>query len=220
MHLLALLKATRCESQHNILGPACEPHAKTVVQRKHLPLLSTLVLFEQVARLCQAGCMLCSQTSGESCTATAFLNTCETSTCRESLLGQSRAAHEICRLGLHLHTHTYEAAAALPTSLPRFGRDLTYAPFLAELLIAGSSPEVYRMSLEEGRFMTPLTCRSPSVNACGEPLVKEKDVSSSHVWHIYFESRLDDHPKFLAEDVKLVADEDRSLEWVSLIKDK
>ncbi|MEW5309812.1 MAG: hypothetical protein WDW38_001668 [Sanguina aurantia] len=53
------------------------------------------------------------------------------------------------------------------TRVPKFGRDLTYAPFLAELLIAGSSPEVYRMSLEEGRFMTPLTCRSPSVNACG-----------------------------------------------------
>eukprot|EP00200_Dunaliella_tertiolecta_P014606 CAMPEP_0202392444 /NCGR_PEP_ID=MMETSP1127-20130417/92376_1 /ASSEMBLY_ACC=CAM_ASM_000462 /TAXON_ID=3047 /ORGANISM="Dunaliella tertiolecta, Strain CCMP1320" /LENGTH=682 /DNA_ID=CAMNT_0048994951 /DNA_START=66 /DNA_END=2111 /DNA_ORIENTATION=- len=51
--------------------------------------------------------------------------------------------------------------------VPRFGRDIAYAPFMAELLVAGSAPEVYRINMEEGRFMTPLACKSPAVNATG-----------------------------------------------------
>jgi ribosome biogenesis protein ENP2 len=50
---------------------------------------------------------------------------------------------------------------------PRQGRDLAYAPFCAELLVVGSAPEVYRVSLEEGRFMQPLPAQSPGINACG-----------------------------------------------------
>ena len=30
------------------------------------------------------------------------------------------------------------------TRIPRFGRDMAYAPFNADLLIVGSAPEVYR----------------------------------------------------------------------------
>lgn len=51
--------------------------------------------------------------------------------------------------------------------VPRFGRDIAYAPFTAELLVAGSAPEVYRINLEEGRFMLPLPSRSPAINATG-----------------------------------------------------
>eukprot|EP00887_Chlorella_sp_A99_P002039 scaffold18.g2039.t1 len=51
--------------------------------------------------------------------------------------------------------------------VPRAGRDLAYCPFSAELLVAASAPEVYRLSLSEGRFMAPLPSRSPAVNACG-----------------------------------------------------
>jgi hypothetical protein len=50
---------------------------------------------------------------------------------------------------------------------PRQGRDLAYAPFAAELLVVGSAQEVYRVSLEEGRFMQPLAAHSPGINACG-----------------------------------------------------
>lgn len=53
------------------------------------------------------------------------------------------------------------------TRVPKFGRDLAYCPFSAELLVAGSAPEVYRLNLAEGRFLAPLQCRSPGVNACG-----------------------------------------------------
>ncbi|KAK9809324.1 hypothetical protein WJX73_004781 [Symbiochloris irregularis] len=53
------------------------------------------------------------------------------------------------------------------TRVPAYGRDLAYAPFSAELLVVGSSPEVYRLNLSEGRFLSPLQTKSPAVNACG-----------------------------------------------------
>jgi ribosome biogenesis protein ENP2 len=51
--------------------------------------------------------------------------------------------------------------------VPKFGRDLAYCPFTAEVLVASSSPEVYRLSLAEGRFLSPLISKSPAVNVCG-----------------------------------------------------
>lgn len=51
--------------------------------------------------------------------------------------------------------------------VPRFGRDLAYSSYSAELLVSGSAPEVYRLNLSEGRFLAPLQTRSPAVNACG-----------------------------------------------------
>jgi ribosome biogenesis protein ENP2 len=45
---------------------------------------------------------------------------------------------------------------------------MAYAPYSAELLVVGSAPEVYRINLEEGRFMNPLSSRSSAINACGE----------------------------------------------------
>jgi hypothetical protein len=36
-----------------------------------------------------------------------------------------------------------------------------------DLLVVGSSPDIYRVSLEEGRFLTPLASASPALNACG-----------------------------------------------------
>lgn len=51
--------------------------------------------------------------------------------------------------------------------VPRFGRDLAYSASSAELLVSGSAPEVYRLNLCEGRFLSPLQTRSPAVNACG-----------------------------------------------------
>ena len=51
--------------------------------------------------------------------------------------------------------------------MPKAGRDLAYCPFTAELLVAASSPEVYRLSLSEGRFLSPLIAKSQAINACG-----------------------------------------------------
>ena len=50
------------------------------------------------------------------------------------------------------------------TRIPTFGRDMVYHQPTAELLVAASGPEVYRLSLEEGRFMSPLACVAAEVN--------------------------------------------------------
>jgi hypothetical protein len=51
--------------------------------------------------------------------------------------------------------------------VPRAGRDLAFAPHTAELFVAGSAPEIWRLSLGEGRFGAPLPTRAPGVNALG-----------------------------------------------------
>ena len=49
--------------------------------------------------------------------------------------------------------------------VPRAGRDLAYSPRTADLVVAASAPELYRLNLSEGRFLAPLPTRSPAVNA-------------------------------------------------------
>lgn len=78
--------------------------------------------------------------------------------------------------------------------VPRFGRDLAFHPYTADLFVAASGSELYRqavggtrkrrtsscvpgppkelrpacrLNLEEGRFQTPLASRSPGVNKLG-----------------------------------------------------
>ena len=67
-----------------------------------------------------------------------------------------------CSISLHAKFGAYYR-----TRVPKAGRDLAYCPFSAELLVAASAPEVYRLNLSEGRFLAPLASRSPAVNACG-----------------------------------------------------
>jgi len=53
------------------------------------------------------------------------------------------------------------------TRIPRMGRDLAYDRWSCDLLLAASSPEVYRLNLEQGRFLAPLATRSPGINVIG-----------------------------------------------------
>ncbi|CAF2171592.1 unnamed protein product [Brassica rapa] len=48
--------------------------------------------------------------------------------------------------------------------LPRMGRDLTYDNRSCDLLCAASSPDLYRINLEQGRFLSPLSTQSPALN--------------------------------------------------------
>ena len=50
------------------------------------------------------------------------------------------------------------------TRIPLFGRDMAYHAPTAELLIGAGGRDVYRLSLEEGRFMAPLVSGAPGVN--------------------------------------------------------
>lgn len=76
----------------------------------------------------------------------------------------SKAVFLCADRSLHFHA---KFGAYYQVRVPRFGRDLAYSMYSAELLISGSSPEVYRLDLCEGRFMSPLQTRSSAVNACG-----------------------------------------------------
>ena len=48
--------------------------------------------------------------------------------------------------------------------LLQFGRDMCYDPSACDLFVAGSSPEVWRLNLEQGRFLKPFETESHAIN--------------------------------------------------------
>ncbi|XP_028417056.1 nucleolar protein 10-like [Dendronephthya gigantea] len=52
------------------------------------------------------------------------------------------------------------------TRIPKFGRDLVYHYPSCDLYLVGESSEVYRLNLEQGRFLNSLQTESESINCC------------------------------------------------------
>lgn len=50
--------------------------------------------------------------------------------------------------------------------IPKYGRDMTYHAASCDLYVAGVSQEIYRLNLEQGRFLNPLTTNASEVNCC------------------------------------------------------
>ena len=50
------------------------------------------------------------------------------------------------------------------TRIPKTGRDMVYDPVSCDLIIGGSSSDVYRLNLEQGRFLKPYSVLSEAVN--------------------------------------------------------
>ncbi|PKU84456.1 nucleolar protein 10 [Dendrobium catenatum] len=48
--------------------------------------------------------------------------------------------------------------------IPRMGRDMKYDSWSCDLLCAASSPELYRINLEQGRFLSSISSNSPAIN--------------------------------------------------------
>ncbi|KAL2476495.1 embryo sac development arrest 7 [Abeliophyllum distichum] len=48
--------------------------------------------------------------------------------------------------------------------IPRMGRDIAYDDWSCDLLCAASSPDIYRINLEQGRFLSSLNTQSPALN--------------------------------------------------------
>uniref|UniRef100_A0A9I9DI69 Nucleolar protein 10 n=1 Tax=Cucumis melo TaxID=3656 RepID=A0A9I9DI69_CUCME len=48
--------------------------------------------------------------------------------------------------------------------IPRVGRNIEFDYWSADLLCAASSPDLYRISLQQGRFLPPLNTESPAIN--------------------------------------------------------
>ena len=62
---------------------------------------------------------------------------------------------------LHVRSGTY-----FRIRVPSFGRDLAYHPPSCELHVVGTGPQLYRINLELGRFMSPLLTQASSNNVC------------------------------------------------------
>lgn len=50
--------------------------------------------------------------------------------------------------------------------IPKFGRDMAYMPATCELYFGCDGAEVFRLSLEQGRFMNPIATKATAVNVC------------------------------------------------------
>ncbi|KAG6486531.1 hypothetical protein ZIOFF_055107 [Zingiber officinale] len=55
--------------------------------------------------------------------------------------------------------------------IPRMGRDITYDCWSCDLLCAASSPDLYRINLEQGRFLSSLNSQSPALNVVSRSTV-------------------------------------------------
>ena len=72
-----------------------------------------------------------------------------------AFLGADRSLQLHAKYGRH---HTVR--------LPKVGRDMILLPHRAELFVAASGSEVYRLNLDQGRFAEPLATREESGNNC------------------------------------------------------
>ncbi|XP_042060684.1 nucleolar protein 10-like [Salvia splendens] len=48
--------------------------------------------------------------------------------------------------------------------IPRMGRDIVYDGWSCDIICAASSPDLYRINLEQGRFLASLSTQSPALN--------------------------------------------------------
>lgn len=61
--------------------------------------------------------------------------------------------------------------AYFKTRIPRMGRAMAYDRASCDLLCAASSPQIYRINLEQGQFVVPLESKSPAVNCLDQRTV-------------------------------------------------
>ncbi|KAK3596946.1 hypothetical protein CHS0354_002513 [Potamilus streckersoni] len=52
------------------------------------------------------------------------------------------------------------------TRIPKYGRDMAYHSPSCDLYLVGVSSEIYRLNLEQGRFLNPISTKATAVNCC------------------------------------------------------
>ncbi|KAI6219314.1 Nucleolar protein 10 [Aphelenchoides fujianensis] len=50
--------------------------------------------------------------------------------------------------------------------IPKFGRDVAFCREASDLFIVGNGPDVYRLNIEEGKFLSPLSTQADELNCC------------------------------------------------------
>lgn len=63
------------------------------------------------------------------------------------------------------------------TRIPRFGRSIAYHHPSCDVLVAASGPEVYRLNLSQGRFLSPLVLEHPDSEITGVNCI---DINPAH----------------------------------------
>eukprot|EP00048_Salpingoeca_helianthica_P004914 m.82191 g.82191 ORF g.82191 m.82191 type:complete len:669 (+) comp13394_c4_seq1:575-2581(+) len=71
------------------------------------------------------------------------------------LLTDDRNVEVHARYGFHYRTR-----------VPRYGRAITYNPASCDLFVVGASPEIFRLNLDQGRFLKPMVTTASSINCC------------------------------------------------------
>jgi ribosome biogenesis protein ENP2 len=62
---------------------------------------------------------------------------------------------------IEFHTHY---GMHYKTRIPKFGRDLAYHFPTCDLMVVGASNQVWRLNLEQGRFLNSLETELPEIN--------------------------------------------------------
>ncbi|KAL9273138.1 Nucleolar protein 10-like protein [Drosera capensis] len=55
--------------------------------------------------------------------------------------------------------------------IPRMGRDIEYDCWSCDILCAASSPDLYRINLAQGRFLSPISTQSPALNVVSRSML-------------------------------------------------
>lgn len=86
-----------------------------------------------------------------------------TDTVQFQILGQDWKKIALLQADRYIELHT-PFGLHFSTRIPRFGRDLAYHPRSCDLFAVGASNEAWRLNLEQGTFLKPLSTALPSIN--------------------------------------------------------
>lgn len=70
------------------------------------------------------------------------------------MLGEDYTKFALAEFDRNIEVHA-QYGRHYKTRIPRMPRDIIYQPYTSDLLIAASGNELYRLSLDEGQFLSP-----------------------------------------------------------------
>ena len=86
------------------------------------------------------------------------------------VVGMELLSDDYSKLAMLLADRHVELHAAygfhFRTRIPKFGRDLAFHEPSCDLYIVGSCPDVYRLNLDQGRFLKPMATSGTEANTC------------------------------------------------------
>ena len=81
------------------------------------------------------------------------------------VLSEDYSKFVLLQIERHLEFHT-AAGLHFRMRIPKPGRDLAYDTTSSDLYIVGASNEIYRLNLNQGRFMAPIETEATEISCC------------------------------------------------------